>query len=94
MKKQGNDLTTSQIARQNILNNFYALKDIQNQVGLQGIIFNNEFKFIKKHVAEFFGVEERTISYYLNSNSKELTDNGYKVYTYNPKEICGPPMVP
>ena len=79
MKKQGNDLTTSQIARQNILNNFYALKDIQNQVGLQGIIFNNEFKFIKKHVAEFFGVEERTISYYLNSNSKELTDNGYKV---------------
>lgn len=79
MKKQGNDLTTSQIARQNILNNFYALKDIQNQLGLQGIIFNNEFKFIKKHVAEFFGVEERTISYYLNSNSKELTKNGYKV---------------
>lgn len=79
MIKRSNNLTTSKIARQNVLNNFYALKDIQNQLGLQGVIFNNEFKFIKKHVADFFGVDERTITYYLNSNNKELTDNGYEV---------------
>ena len=50
MVKKKNNLTTSKVARQNILNNFYALQDIQNELGLQGIIFNNEFKFIKKHV--------------------------------------------
>ena len=27
-------LTTAKVARQNILNNFYALKDIQNEIGL------------------------------------------------------------
>ena len=56
-----------------------ALEDIQNQVGLQGVLFKNEFKFIKKHVADFFEVEERTINYYLKTHSKELLDNGYEV---------------
>ena len=49
MTKKEKSLTSSQVARQNILNNVYALKDIQNEIGLQGVIFNNEFKFIKKH---------------------------------------------
>ena len=79
MVKKGNNLTTSKVARQNILNNFYALQDIQNELGLQGVVFKNEFKFIKKHVADFFGVEERTITYYLNSNNEELTSNGYTI---------------
>ena len=79
MKKSSKNLTKSQVARQNILNNIYALEDIQNQVGLQGVLFKNEFKFIKKHVADFFEVEERTINYYLKTHSKELLDNGYEV---------------
>lgn len=79
MTRKEKNLTSSQVARQTILNNVYALKDIQNEIGLQGVIFKNEFKFIKKHVAEFFGVEERTITYYLNSHSEELIDNGYEV---------------
>lgn len=33
------DLTTSEIARQNILNNKYALQEIQNAVGLRGVLF-------------------------------------------------------
>lgn len=78
-KKNNNGLTKSQVARQNILNNHYALQDMQNQVGLQGVIFENEFKFIKKHVADYFGVEERTITYYLNTHNEELADNGYEV---------------
>ena len=76
---KNNNLTTSQVARQNILNNYYALRAIQNEVGLQGIIFKEEFKFIKKHVADFFGVDERTINYYLNTHSEELINNGYEV---------------
>ena len=72
-------LTTSKVARQNILNNFYALKDIQNEIGLQGVIFKNEFKFLKKHIADFFGIEERTLNYYLTLHNKELSENGYEV---------------
>ena len=32
------DLTTSQLDRQNILNNELAVKEIKKQIGLQGII--------------------------------------------------------
>lgn len=76
---ENKSLTTSKIARQNILNNFYALKDIQNEVGLQGVVFKNEFKFLKKHIAEFFGIEERTLNYYLTLHNQELSENGYEV---------------
>ena len=33
------NLTTSEIARQNVLNNKYALEEIQKAIGLRGIIF-------------------------------------------------------
>lgn len=79
MRNKNNDLTGSQVARQNILNNNYALSDLQNEIGMQGVIFKKEFKFLKKQIADFFGIEERTINYYLNTHSKELSDNGYEV---------------
>ena len=41
------DLTSSEIDRQNILNNQYAIEEIRKAVGLEGILFENEFKFIK-----------------------------------------------
>jgi len=37
------DLTTSSIERQNVLNNTYALKNIQIYVGLPSIEFENEY---------------------------------------------------
>ena len=64
-----------------------ALRAIQNEVGLPGIIFKEEFKFIKKHVADFFGVDERTINYYLNTHSEELINNGYEVLSLLKKSL-------
>lgn len=55
------DLISSSLARQNILNNKYAIQEIQNAVGISGILFENEFRFTKKQIAEFFEVTERTI---------------------------------
>ena len=45
MKK---DLTASGVARQNILNNRYALEEIQKAIGLKGVLFEGEYKFTKK----------------------------------------------
>ena len=69
MKKE-NNLTTSKVARQNILNNQYALQEIQNGIGMQGVLYQREFRFSKKQVASFFGVEERTLNYYLKINNE------------------------
>ena len=55
------NLTTSQVDRQNILNNENAVAEIQNQTGLQGIIFEGRLCFTKAMVASFFEVEVRTI---------------------------------
>ena len=74
-----NDLTNSGIARQNILNNPYALQEIQTAVGLRGVLFENEFRFTKKQLAEFFEVSERTINKCLAKNEAELAKNGYVV---------------
>lgn len=38
------DLTNSNIDRQNILNNHYALTQIQEYIGLPGMIFEGELK--------------------------------------------------
>lgn len=72
-----NDLTVSNIERQNILNNKYAVAKIQESLGFVGIEFEGEYRFTKKMVADFFEVEERTIERYIEQYSKELTDNGY-----------------
>ena len=71
------DLTNSNIDRQNILNNPYALQEVQKVIGLKGVLFEGEYKFIKKQVANYFEIDERTINYYLQRNSDELSKNGY-----------------
>ncbi|MEI6767286.1 MAG: DNA-binding protein [Bacteroidota bacterium] len=71
------DLTNSNIDRQNILNNRYAMERIQEYIGLPGMVFENEFKFTKKMMAEFFEIEERTIDRYLDEFQEELKHNGY-----------------
>ena len=72
-----NDLTSSNIERQNILNNKYALVRIQKYVGLLGMLFEGEYRFTKQMVADFFEVDERTIDRYLEKYSDELKHNGY-----------------
>lgn len=71
------DLTNSNIERQNILNNRYAIERIQEYIGLQGMFFENEYKFTKKMVADFYEIDERTIERYLEKNAAELKHNGY-----------------
>ena len=78
-----NNLTTSEIARQNVLNNKYALEEIQKAIGLQGIIFEGELKFTKQQLSSFFEVSDRTINSCLTKNEKELRDNGYEVIVGN-----------
>ena len=50
MKK---DLTASGVARQNILNNRYALEEIQKAIGLKGVLFEGEYKFTKSSWLSF-----------------------------------------
>lgn len=71
------NLTISNIERQNVLNNKYALTKIQESIGIVGMEFEGEYRFTKKMVADFFEVEERTIERYIEQYSEELTANGY-----------------
>lgn len=75
-----NDLTVSNIERQNILNNKYAIAKIQEQVGFVGIDFDGEYRFTKKMVADFYDVDERTIERYIEQNATELSANGYYLF--------------
>lgn len=74
-----NNLTNSSVTRQNILNNQLAVAEIQKTVGIKGLLFENEFKFLKRQIADFFEVTERTIENCLEKNEKELSKNGYEV---------------
>ena len=71
------DLTTSDIERQNVLNNRFAVDEMQRQLGIEGMLFEGEYRFTKKMVADFYDVDISTINRYLDSNSEELNHNGY-----------------
>lgn len=77
--KMNTDLTNSMIARNNILNNKYALIHMETHLALGGLFFENETIFTKSQTADILGVDERTIDRYLNEFSEELQKNGYKV---------------
>jgi hypothetical protein len=59
------DLTTSAIDRQNILNNPYALAEIERAAGIQGISFEGKTVVLKEQIAAFFEVTVRTVENYL-----------------------------
>ena len=71
------DLTTSDIERQNVLNNRFAVDEMQRQLGIEGMLFEGEYRFTKKMVADFYDVDISTINRYLDSNGEELKHNGY-----------------
>lgn len=80
MKK---DLTSSAVDRQNILNNPYALAEIEKAAGIQGIQFEGKTVVLKEQVASFFEVTIRTIENYLEQHNEELACNGYEVLKGN-----------
>ena len=71
------DLTTSQIDRQNILNNNVALPRIQKGLGVKVLEFDGRYVLTKQMVADYYGVDERTIERFLAANEEELRHNGY-----------------
>ena len=77
------DLTNSAVVRQNVLNNAYAVQELQKAVGIRGVLFERAYRFVKKQLADFYEVTERTIEKCLEKNDKELTRNGYEVLRAN-----------
>lgn len=73
------DLTMSQIDRQNILNNEFAVLEIQKTSKIDCILFEGKLVFTKNMVASFFDVDIRTIERYVSDNLEELTNNGYEI---------------
>lgn len=76
MKK---DLTTSSIGRQNILNNNYALEQIEQNLSLGGKYWEGNLIFTKNQVASILDIDTRTIDRYIENHKEELTINGYRV---------------
>jgi len=79
----GKDLTNSPIERQNILNNPFALAEIEKAAGVRGIPFEGKTFLLKDQVAAFFEVTVRTIENYLEQYGEELAQNGYVVLKGN-----------
>lgn len=73
------DLTVSAVDRQNILNNPFAIQEIQNATHIECAIFEGKAVLLKEQVAAFFEVSVRTITTYLAKHEDELVRNGYEV---------------
>lgn len=71
------DLTVSDIDRQNILNNRYALQKMQDHFALGGVLWQGHVIFTKAQVAELLEVDERTIDRYLDKHNSEISKSGY-----------------
>lgn len=88
------DLTKSAIDRQNILNNSAAIEKIQIHIGFVGLLYEGEYLFTSKMVADFFGVTTRTLTNILNEHEEEVKHNGYQVIKGQKlkefKEMFGP----
>ena len=77
------DLTTSRIDRQNILNNEIAVEEIEKKSGVEGIVWEDKIYITREMAADFFAVDIRTISRYVEQYNDELTSNGYIVLRGN-----------
>lgn len=73
------DLTVSAVDRQNILNNPYALQEIEKAAEIKGIAFEGRRVVLKEQVAAFFEVTPRTVDNYIEKYGEELRQNGYEV---------------
>lgn len=77
------NLSNSSIERQNVLNNRLAVEEIQKSLHFPGMLFDGEFRYTKKMVAEFYGVDVSTVDRYITQYSDELKHNGYVLLSGN-----------
>lgn len=73
------DLTSSNIDRQNILNNPLILSNLRDYFGVPGMLFQEEYKYTRQQISEFYQIDIATIDRYLENFEKELKHNGYIV---------------
>lgn len=73
------DLTNSKIDRQNILNNNYAISEIEKACNMESVLFEDKLAFTKEQVAQFYEIDIRTLERYLELYSEEFKSNGYDV---------------
>lgn len=73
------NLTGSGVDRQNILNNKDALENIRKYLGIDGMFFENELRFTRQQITEFYEIDSSTIDRYMSKNIKELKQNGYTI---------------
>jgi len=71
------NLTGSAIDRQNILNNKKAVENIQTYLGIEGMLFQGEYKFTRQQITDFYTINNSTVDRYLSQNEEELKHNGY-----------------
>lgn len=77
------ELTTSLVARNNVLNNTYAVTELEKHLQLGGLRFEGETVFTKAQVSQILDITERTVDNYISSNSDELSKNGYRILKGN-----------
>ncbi len=75
------NLLQSDIDRQNILNNPFALNDIRERLGIKTLFFENKYWLTTRQVAEYFEADIKTIQRCLDLNEQELRQNGYEIFT-------------
>jgi hypothetical protein len=76
-----NDLTSSPIDRQNVLNNRYALEKIEEHLALGGVEFAGEVLFTKQQLTDMYEVSDTTVERYIKQHGDELKTNGYQLLT-------------
>lgn len=72
------NLTTSQIERQNILNNSLVVQRAEKIFKIPGYYFEDSYYFTNSQIANFFDVDIRTIERIVESHKTELIENGYQ----------------
>ncbi len=77
--KKKESLTESNVERQNILNNPFALQKLEKNLALGGVQYQGKTIFTKQNVASLLDVDERTIERYISSYKDELSRNGYRL---------------
>lgn len=71
------DLTASRVDRQNILNNQYAIVEIEKAIAIKAVAFEGRSWLLKEQIAAFFEITPRTIDNYIEKYGDELRQNGY-----------------
>ncbi len=73
------DLTNSKIDRQNILNNNYAVSEIEKACNIKGTLFEDKIAYTKEQVSQFYEIDVRTLERYLEVYGDEFKSNGYDI---------------